>query len=355
MNPCIQKALDVLSVRLSENDRALSQDILTRAFIPILNRFQQKVNVGIQDSVTDILTAFRNRLQDEVFGVAQSYEASQKQQKLLLPMNCRFARTKGESDIFVIEQTPMRRTLTFKLDQNVLRTNLQLPYCLFLFHFKKGRLAEVYHYWRTQPLTSLNDKLHHPLLPNIHKSHSICFGNVVTSGDTVSEVIETTISGFWGSAFNNDLPQHFHRIKDVPKLSTLENWSQRSSDPFLFGEIDLPTDHTTLDKAIDTCLQYQPDFDAQALRRKLDEAIEQCSGQMFDRLMKYFKEKRFDKFYPQDIEQNVRRSVAEILDEIKAIVDSMRTETTMTGYGWKPVSKTWENGNGVVRQEKSQG
>ena len=47
---------------------------------------------------------------------------------------------------------------------------LSLPYGVFVISFINGEFSNMHHGWRTSPISSLNDYLCHPILPNINKT-----------------------------------------------------------------------------------------------------------------------------------------------------------------------------------------
>ena len=96
---CIKQAA-ACAVQQTELD-LLVQDILTKIVIETLHKYQQKVNVGIQDSMGDLLDNFKQKITQAIFDVANTWRASN-QKPVLFPRGCRFCYARGESTIFVI-------------------------------------------------------------------------------------------------------------------------------------------------------------------------------------------------------------------------------------------------------------
>jgi hypothetical protein len=123
---------------------ALLDDILNRVVHLSLQTYQEKIHVGIQDSLHDILLQFKKEIVLEIHNAAQTWIVSTKKEKTLFPKNCRFLYTMGDSTFVVIEEDPKNRTLS--LDKSLVtggksnlgsseRLNLALPYCVFVLHF----------------------------------------------------------------------------------------------------------------------------------------------------------------------------------------------------------------------------
>ena len=50
---------------VTKQNPALANDILTRVVIPTLDKFQKKINAGLQDSVSDLLDQFKKEIETE--------------------------------------------------------------------------------------------------------------------------------------------------------------------------------------------------------------------------------------------------------------------------------------------------
>jgi len=348
---------------LVENNDGLLNDILTRVVIDTLDKYQQKLNVGVSDSIGDLLEQFRKRIEIDIFDVGQKWSASNqlRDDKAILPRNCRFFCSKGRSTIVVIENDSCRRTLALASGLAgythglVQRHNLLLPYTLFVFHFKKevahDRLSAVYTAWRPQSLTNLMDRVYDPLLPNIHKNYMVCLGDMNTTGRAISEICETTLSSYWQSTFNTDLADFWWSKRNHVPIKDVETWERNSDNPFLFNSISLTHSGKTVESMIDFCLQNEEDPDGSKLRHRLVECIEGCSTELFTRMMKYFKRVKFDKLYPKDIRENLKSSVSDITKEISDIASQMQIELQSLGeptanksnHSWVPKGSAWHS------------
>lgn len=117
MSKMIQKYLHLkeaaAKARGAADFEGLSSDILTRVVIDSITKYRQKVVVGAQDSVSDLLDSFKFSLAEAVFEVAAGWKVVNRE-PFLFPRGCRFCHTRGNTTIFVIEQEPQIRTLSFE-------------------------------------------------------------------------------------------------------------------------------------------------------------------------------------------------------------------------------------------------
>lgn len=354
----------------SPGNQQVVEDVLTKVVVDCLRTYQKKVNVGVQDSVTDLLDNFKQKVTTEIFDVAQSWVIATKREKILFPTGCRFLYNIGQSTIVVVEEQPMVRTLMF--DKNLMgdqvqgnsshqeRAAIALPYVYFVLHFKQNRVpVGLYTGWRTSRMKTVKDQLFCPLLPNIHVGLSVCMGRDYTiSGQTITEVTEEVIALFWSSRFNNDLSTHFWNKADAdPRISTLRYWIEESvDDPFFILNANL-TPAMTLDELMQSCIfaQDEVDPDSTQFRHHLSDLINECSEELFYKILKYFKSQKFEKHYPKEVTENLCASIKDVSSHLTAIVASMQaelqkvqqevhiTQKDRTHYGWEPRGIFWTN------------
>jgi len=349
---------------ISTENQPLMADILTKVVIETLDKFHKKLNVGVQDSISDLLDQFKRTIEREIFDVAQQWVLATREEKFLFPRNCRFVSSKGHSTIVVIEQEPGRRNITIdrgllghnpegsKTRQTV-RKSLWFPYVIFVLQWKGGRLVNAYTAWRKEPLTKLTDSVFNPVMPNTHENYAICTGDLVMPNGDISLGSERVISDYWQSVFNNDLSGFWWEKHDYDGMGTVEEWEENSGDPFLFNGVTLKSKYKTLENMIDFCIDNEQDPDSTELRRRLTEKIETCSEQMFVKVMKYFKKVKFDRFYPKEVEEQLARSMESVINEICDLVLVMQNEVNSLSsevsrnrkdvdhYGWESRSPNW--------------
>lgn len=364
--------------QMKDNKHAVVEDILTKVVIECLKKFEDKVNVGVQDSVADLLDTFRTKIASDIFDIAQTWSLTTSREKVLFPKNCRFLYNMGTSTIVVIEEPPMFRTLT--LDRNLLGEHMEgnsrvtrqallpLPYTTFIMHFinsrsdGKGRerLSSMYVFWNSKPLESLTDMLYEPILPNIHQNYSLCMGHDFSlTSTTISEMVREAVNEFWSSAFNNDLSMRWWAKDYIDnRLRTVAEWEQLN--PLDMFEMNYHA-AMPLDRFINTCVgaHEEVNIDASMMRRRLAETIDNCVSNLFNKVLKYFRKTKFDKFYPKDIVENLGTSITSISDELIGLVLGMELElkklsdgvrnskNSSNFYGWEPKGGFWTTSRGT--------
>lgn len=340
----------------------IASEVLTRVVIQSINSYQQKLNVGIQDSVKDLLDEFKTKMTDAVFERSCGWKA-QNREPFLFPRNCRFCFSKGSSTVFIIEQEPQVRSLLFEesmLDidfdpsaSRPQRVALALPYTYFILNFKNGVFSSAYTGWSTSAASSLDATICPPILPNIQEGMSICFGTGFSvQGTNMSERAESVLSFFWQSRFNNDLSANWWRKRDIDRrLISALRWADESiEDPMFVLNLQLPeTGRKTLRQFIDLLTMHEQEPDENAFRHSIKESIEGCAEALFHKVLRYFKKTKFDKHCPKDItsllSENMKTASAEViqlvfaieneLGKIKREIESGRNKTV------RPVSNYW--------------
>lgn len=375
--PLLKESVEALNQAIGSDD--LLRDMIVRVVIECLDKYQKKVNVGIQDSVKDLLDAFKQRMQTEMFGVAEHWMLSSQHERFLFPTNCRFLTVKGQSIVAVIENQAGPRTLfldeklCMELRSEVHRTQvtarphtLALPYTYFVLHFlgtNRPRLANSYIAWRTTPVQRLADDVFDPILPNIHTNYCICTGQANFRSETVSELCDEFIEYFWGSTFNSDLSSFWWAGRNShPWLRTVPEWENATKEnPYFFNEftVALKSSNRTLESMINACLTGEQGDDIIKLRHRLADSIEKCSDALFEKIMRYLKKTKFDKYYPADVTNALRHAVAEIFEDVSSIATCLQKELNVVSprdYGWESRSPAWTNErNDDVRIKESEG
>lgn len=359
----VRNALRKTIEAVKEENQPLMADILTKVVIDALNKFQTKVNVGLQDSVSDLLDQFKRDIERQIFDIAQQWTLATRQEKFLFPRNCRFVYSKGSSTIVVIEQEPGRRTLT--MDEGLLgigtgaktgrtvRKSILLPYVIFVMQWRQGLLVNAYTAWAKSPMRSLSDPVYNPILPNTHDNYNICTGDLIMPNGDISLGCERVISDYWQSEFNTDLANFWWDKVNLAPIRDVDTWEENSDDPFLFNDLNLGSKNKTVEDMIDFCLNAETDPESADLRHRLTAKIEEVSGQMFDKVMKYFKKRKIERLYPNDVEDALAKSLEDVLDEVCSIVIAMQNEVeSLTAeltkdrkdidhYGWEKRSDYW--------------
>ena len=183
----------------------------------------------------------------------------------LLPKNTIYFSYNNDDDIMLIyERDPEVRTLSFKFSdisekiknsiflsdedkerfieqyQKTGRVSipLQLPYVLFFFKMKKYvgntirfTVNEIQVFFRTERMTSINDYLLVPPLPNINQDCRYCSGDVIEIKNyesTIANVVESTVATFYNNSFNYDfslnMDKYANQYDDIKIFSDYFWW-----------------------------------------------------------------------------------------------------------------------------------
>ncbi|MBI5420809.1 MAG: hypothetical protein HZA35_00640 [Parcubacteria group bacterium] len=164
----------------------------------------------------------------------------EEQSPQLLPPGTRFHWHLTSRDthyqIFCIENPPQQRTIHILEETR----RLALPWIYFIVVFHDVGLFSLYAFYRNTPLTSLDDTLYFPNLPNISPvGFECCLGPgrpyISLKNKHWSEALFTY---FWGSSFRNDGSSYidFYREteKRIPELKDLDTWENISNENPLF-------------------------------------------------------------------------------------------------------------------------
>jgi hypothetical protein len=348
------------TLQTQANLKPLASEVLTNVVLPTISAYQQKINVGVQDSLGDLLDVFKQKVSEHVFNTAAGWQIYN-HDNFLLPRGCRFCFSKGKSVIVVIEQDPQLRSLLMNdcmvdrekqpqyddlVDGVPVRITLAIPYTVFIFRFTRSELHEHLLFqsvdcgWRTTPLRSIDDVLSHPLLPNIHDGMRVCFGSAgntpETNEPTVSTKCEDIIGLFWNSRFNHDLANYWwNKGSYDSRLRTGNTWNEASlEDSTFILHVNLPCNpEKTVGYFVEALTQTEDEPDRNGLRHRLSESIDQCVEALFSKVMRYFKKTKFDKYHPQDILNELTKAVEKANAELQELtfvihheLESMKTE-----------------------------
>lgn len=194
------------------------------------------------------------------------FNSSMNQELELIPDNCRYMKNLSDkSKIFVLEDEPRLRTVSFNFDPTVMleilkqngkydtfnlsefktsipfKLTLSIPYVVYILHLRNGGGFDLLLFYRLAPISSMDDYLLEPCLPNISDQYQVCLGPISTKNDSninsVNSKIRKIIDSFWFNSFNYDYFLHCDRYKEVPELSDLFTYSFNSKkDPmFIFS------------------------------------------------------------------------------------------------------------------------
>lgn len=296
-----------------EDMSKLASDILTNVVIETIQRYQQKVNIGVQDSVSDLLDNFKSKITEEIIFTSSKWRMANRDY-VLFPRGCRFAYTKGQQTIFVIEEEPQIRSLLLRknlIDQGGPSTQseriaLALPYVVFIIHITNNRFTNLYSGWRNAALSSINDLLFKPILPNVHDNLAVCTGFLKPEILTLelNQIAAAVIANFWQSEFNSDLSSHWNtRDKIDSRLKFVRQWAKESEvDPTFILQIT-QKETRSLKFIVDLLSRYENEPDETQLRHSLVDSIDKCFENLFHKILRYFKNTKFEKYHPKEIKE----------------------------------------------------
>jgi hypothetical protein len=347
----LQRAFDVAETQIPPK---ISEEILTKIVIECLKNYQKKINVGVQDSFSDLLDLFKQAISEIIFDHAATWRVATQRNAILFPANCRFLYTKGNKTIAVVEEKPQIRSLLLKesiTNSPTRRFGLALPYTVFVVVFKDDKFGNLYAGWRNSPLQKLEDILYRPLLSNIHINLSVCTGEIaLNKDDEIGKKVQDVISFFWNSQFNHDLSNLWNEKQNYHvNLTTAESWEHFSKlDSSFILNTNLLTGSSVIN-IINHCTMYELEPDETTLCHSLTNKIDECIVDLFKRVMNYFQRSKFEKYYPKDLQDELKSALQfasneysksikvlqEGLNELKIEVEQKNT------YGWEKRSKFW--------------
>ena len=320
----LKKAAD-LTVSEVQNFDALVQSVLTQVVREALHKYQQKINVGIQDSLGDLLDIFKQKITQAIFDTANTWKVANRE-PVLFPRGCRFCSTRGESTIFIIEEDPQVRTLSLyqglmgasrptiwegSATEHIEYVRLALPYAIFIIHFHNNIFTNLYCGWRTHALTSLENMMARPLLPNIHEGLNVCMGrHYVPPPSNLVEQSMAVLNHFWNSTFNNDISDAWwSKFRFSNKLMSGRRWAEESErDASFILQLNL-FETRSLQYQLDLLVMHEQEPDENAFRHKLAEGIDKCVGDLFAGTMRYFKKTKFERYENQIVDHSVSRDI----------------------------------------------
>lgn len=164
----------------------------------------------------------------------------------MLPAGCRLCREHGGKTIFVIEQAPQVRNLTWKKveekkveesenSQNGSKWRLAFPYVVFVIIFSGEAISETKIFYSRMPLSDESSPLLRVNVANVHDDSKICTGSVRVEGKTLAQKAESFVSKFWQSEFNSDLIGGYKMAAGkFPQVASLAKWQEETKNNPLF-------------------------------------------------------------------------------------------------------------------------
>lgn len=327
--------------KLIKNPTPLSEDILTNVLIPVIKKYQDKVNVGIEDSVSDLLQSFKNEITKSLLDIANWKMIDDP--LFIFPNNCKFCYKKGNKILVVIEEAPKTRNLVFshdllsldEIEKNNIPNmsshtfNLALPYCVSVLVFEDFNFTMMVHAWRNSKLTSLNDFLYAPYLPNIHSNFSVCLGESLNvNHTTIADQSDKIISDFWASEFNSDLSNFWVKKSEFHEIKDITTWAETSAKDPMYG-VQMPlnfSESKTLQYILDLFTIHQVNPQDLDIKHALTTYVDKHAEALFHSVLKYMRKTKFEKYYPKSVLDLLNESISTVLLEFEKII-SLRNPT----------------------------
>jgi hypothetical protein len=326
----LRRALSLASKEPSEH---VAQSILENVVLDTIKQYQERVKIGLEDSVSDLLDTFKQKLIDSVFEIASEWQLVNKEREpCVFPKNCRFAYQKGTSSIFVIEQEPQVRSIM--LGEGLSKQNkwvaLAMPYVIFFIHFRCGFYSGLHVAWAKKPLSNMDDQLYLPILSNIHKnSYQVCTGFETMDGwsnKSMGEVSQEVVGNFWHSTFNKDLVDNLILGLRESGIGTFNKWFHKTQqDPlFILKMRFIPG--KSFRKVIDLLTCSEETLDESEIRKRVAEKVNEASSLLFHRIWRYFKKKKFEAEYPKSLVKFSRKAIEGAMDEYTQLLMTIEQE-----------------------------
>jgi hypothetical protein len=347
-----------------ENLEGISEEILNNIIIKSIKSYQKKLNVGVQDSVSDLVDNFKKDITDSVFETCKIEWRISNKSCHLFPKGCRFFYDKGDTTIVVIEQEPQVRSIL--LDNGIMgnkynpsegftRLPLSFPYVFFVIHFDKNKFKNLYSFWNNHSLKTLKDILYMPIIPNIHMNFKVCTGNLekLNFNQDINLICEEIISNFWNSKFNNDLSNYWWEKDRInSNLKNAKEWSKKSLEDSSFILKVRSNKEKTLDCLINNITKNDFELDQTTLKQELYEDIESFTENLFHKILRYFSSVKFEKHYPKNtfnlLKNNIKKSnnsllilILNIQNEIKKL--KLELDKNINYPLKKPFGKFWKS------------
>jgi len=214
-----------------------------------LSSFFQEIETEVTERYEELLSRKSENLIQKLWELQleQGFNTFQGE-TLFYPKGTKYFYHTDQKTIVVVEQPPLVRTLRMinSLHKDG-KAQISLPHVVFAFMFdqRKGefdtncQLEACHCYFANESLTSMDTKVAIAALPNIHINGAICWGEddlydsfgdkpfLLTSKNLI-KFIEGAIAFFWGSQFNEDLPQHYqNNVAKTPKLD-FNKWAKET-------------------------------------------------------------------------------------------------------------------------------
>ena len=214
------------------------------------SRMSQEFLGSVGDNTDEFLAHLKENLVDKVWDSLQQVK-DKGESPMVFPEGTRMAYTKGRRTVFVIEQKPQVRSVSFdpklicqeerkhaqRTPTGNCRFGLAFPYVYFFEVFDNETFSYHEVYFRNKALTSPREHLYIAPLPNVHRSEkthkAICMGTDFYPQEegSMARQAEMAVAEFWQLAFNEHLG---HGGKIDKRITDYADWQARTQEDPLF-------------------------------------------------------------------------------------------------------------------------
>ena len=306
----------------------------------INHRFDKMSRVLIGD-VNEIGEEFsasvRNSLIDNMWACFQQYKGSFDDLPIVLPYGTRIAYTKGHRTIFVIEQRPCVRSVSFTqravdgqsqsspTKNGFTRYNLSFPYMYFFITYDGKKCVSFSIYLRNKTIRNKGDVLYPVPLPNIFQDRGplhfpVCMGTGFWETMARLSMVDQAnklVAEFWQRTFNMHLGDGGYKNTD-PRIESLASWeAETKKDPMFVLTIDWQNGKKLSD-LLNTMLDWREkdhkmDGAEMALLQLLEQSADKAN-EMFSRRNSEIKEK-LGKPQNSGLEKEVQQQLGAMLHQ----------------------------------------
>lgn len=204
----------------------------------------------------------------------------------ILPDNCKYIRKIKNQTLIVIEESPKIRTISlskdityeieklkktgkfeeynledyntnqFEENKQPYQFTLSFPFIVYFIHFNETmNYRDMHLFFRLHPITSLDDYLLKPCLPNINDTYHVCLNyeynlNLKTISSKVSDIIDT----FWFNSFNTDYYHFINLYENVPQVCDFFTWQHNTKiDPLFIFSTEWKSSKFNINSFINSC------------------------------------------------------------------------------------------------------
>ncbi len=322
-----------------------------------LRRFKGDLIEGAKDAIDNSISDFRANILQNIKNRFLEAKSSFDEiaQTTILPPGTKFFFSKGNRAMVVIEQEPQVRTVNFnetfldrdldvgfsrikeKLRSGELKTSFRLafPCTIFVLFFLQGAFDEMQLYYTTKPLSSNEDILYDPNLPNININRNICFHFSGGYQTNLTETTQRAIGDFWGSTFTGDgywsnfyAPQR----KRDRRFKNILKWEKQSiKNPLFVLQANWQNSGYTVKRLFEeTFTEQVSDEDLlydKLMRKAIEEQEEEVSEVIQDFLESIEVERQYSRVITRKMEEYFTEMAKNICDLLLGVSKEITDET----------------------------